>query len=154
MELEKDGTLPFLDLLVSRKNNRFETCFYSKPTDTGLYITDYSHCDNRHKINLVKGLAYRAWSLASTFHYAVENAEAVTQRLIKNGYKRSFINPLIKSTISVLYNNSPNIRLKDKSERSFSSNLLIAPFSSGAKKLKNSIEKLCIDGVKKSLCCF
>jgi hypothetical protein len=38
MKKEVDGVLPFLDVLVRRKENKIETEVYTKATDSGLYL--------------------------------------------------------------------------------------------------------------------
>ena len=37
-EEEKDGQIPFLDLILVRKNYTFETTVYKKPTNNGVYL--------------------------------------------------------------------------------------------------------------------
>ena len=34
-EMERNGKLPFLDILIERKSGHYETGIYRKPTDTG-----------------------------------------------------------------------------------------------------------------------
>jgi hypothetical protein len=38
VEREKDASIPFLDVKVTRKNGKVTTEVYRKPTDTGLYL--------------------------------------------------------------------------------------------------------------------
>ena len=37
-EEEKDGQIPFLDVLLVRKNDTFETTVYRKPRNNGIYL--------------------------------------------------------------------------------------------------------------------
>ena len=37
-EEEKDGQIPFLDVLLVRKNDTFETTVHRKPTNNGIYL--------------------------------------------------------------------------------------------------------------------
>ena len=41
-EIEKDNTIPFLDILIIRKSEKIETTMYRQKTCTDLYINWYS----------------------------------------------------------------------------------------------------------------
>jgi hypothetical protein len=38
LEQEKDGSLPFLDIVITRRENQLETSVYRKKTDSGRYL--------------------------------------------------------------------------------------------------------------------
>ena len=64
-EIEVDGKLPFLDILVERENNgSFSTSVYRKPTDTGLYINWHAFAPLSWKkgtlFGILKGLSFYA----------------------------------------------------------------------------------------------
>ena len=42
-EVEQNKCLPFLDVLVTRVNDKFSTSLYRKPTFSGLYTNFYSY---------------------------------------------------------------------------------------------------------------
>ena len=52
MEKEQDNKLPFLDVLVTRKEQEFRSSVYHKPTFTGQYLNFNSH----HPYNVKKGI--------------------------------------------------------------------------------------------------
>ena len=60
MELENNGKLPFLRLLIVRNSSRLDTKVYAKPTDTGLWLHYQSHVDVKYKHSLLKTMLNRA----------------------------------------------------------------------------------------------
>ena len=53
MELEHDGSIPFLGTVLTRCGGTLTTEVYRKPTDTGLLLHFQSHVDSRYKKGLV-----------------------------------------------------------------------------------------------------
>ena len=51
VEMEKQGCLLFLDVLVSKVNGGFETNTFHKPTDTGLGLKFESAVSSKYKLN-------------------------------------------------------------------------------------------------------
>ena len=66
MELEREGSIPFLGTVITRCGNTLKTEVYRKPTDTGLLLHFQSHVDNRYKKGLVYAMVDRAYRLSST----------------------------------------------------------------------------------------
>jgi hypothetical protein len=89
-ELEREGRLPFLDVMVERCDNRFVTTVYRKPTFTGEYVRWSSFCDRRRKINIIKTLVHRARSICSP-EKLPEEFERIKSILIGNGYPENNI---------------------------------------------------------------
>jgi hypothetical protein len=52
MEMEVNGHLPFLDVLVTKKEGSLTTTVYRKPTHTGTYI----HHKSNHLMHLKRGV--------------------------------------------------------------------------------------------------
>ena len=57
-EIETNNSLSFLDVLVTKSNNKFITSVYQKPTFTGQYIHSNSFGPQQHKTNLINTLTY------------------------------------------------------------------------------------------------
>lgn len=55
-DMETDGSIPFLDVLVTRAENRLPTAVYRKPTFTGLGINYLSFIVELFKVNAIKTL--------------------------------------------------------------------------------------------------
>ena len=85
MEGEVDGSLPFLEVRVTRVASGMVTSLYRKPTFTGLYTPWDSFSPTVYKINLVRALTFRINRVCSP---AVVQEELDTLRTIltRNGY--------------------------------------------------------------------
>ena len=65
IEYENDDKLPFLDTLVFRRDDCFNTTVFRKKTFTGLGSNYYSHCFFNFKLNSLSTLIHRAYNLTS-----------------------------------------------------------------------------------------
>ena len=65
-EVENNNQLPFLDTIVDKFENSFETGLYRKPTHTGLGLKYNSYTSKTYKVNLISCLVDRAYKLCST----------------------------------------------------------------------------------------
>ncbi|KAF2344598.1 Reverse transcriptase domain, partial [Trinorchestia longiramus] len=54
MECENNNELPFLDCLVTRRENKFEVSVYRKNTFSGLGMSFFSYCTFRFKLNCIR----------------------------------------------------------------------------------------------------
>ena len=59
MELETDQQIPFLDMLIERREYKLSTAWYSKPTDTGVYLSYHACAPTKYKRNYVEGAVHR-----------------------------------------------------------------------------------------------
>ena len=102
MEVEEEGELPFLDMLITRKGCDLSSTWYSKPTGTGPVMNFHSLAPIRYKRSVVGGFVhriYRACSTWSNFHDIIEKAKDILE---KNQYPPEFYNPIIKENIERL----------------------------------------------------
>ena len=91
MEIEKDNTIPFLDMSVSRDSNGLLTiCVYRKPTHTDQYLAYDSHHPQSVKRGIVKCLYDRAKHLTSKPSTISEEKKHLSSVLVSNGYRSSF----------------------------------------------------------------
>ena len=66
MELEHDGSIPFLGTVLTRCGGTLTTDVCRKPTHKGLLLHFQSHVDSRFKKGLVDTMVNRAYRLSST----------------------------------------------------------------------------------------
>ena len=66
-EVEEGGSLSFLDILITKANNKFETSVFRKETFTGLGTHFLSFEPFIYKVNSIKTLIYRAYHLSSSY---------------------------------------------------------------------------------------
>ncbi|XP_071440278.1 uncharacterized protein [Hetaerina americana] len=91
MELEKNKQIPFLDVLVKRKEDGgLGHAVYRKATHTDRYLNSLSHHHPAQKASLVATIVHRAYELSEAESLSAEKKHIMTA-LQKNGYKRSVV---------------------------------------------------------------
>ncbi|MGR8650110.1 hypothetical protein ACNGQH_25240, partial [Escherichia coli] len=120
LEVEKNGCLPFLDVLVCRKpDGSLGHRVYRKPTHTDRYLHKTSNHHPRQKRGVIKTLVDRANRICEPAHLQDE-LKHLTAAFQANGYSRQEIK---RST-------NANRRHKDKEEGALSGFALL-PFIKG-----------------------
>ena len=102
IEMEKDGHLPFLDMVIIRSNGKLSSKWYCKPTDTGLIMNFHAVAPLRYKRSVVSGFVYRIHNSCSTWQYFHTSLCTAKRILDNNQYPSSFYEPIISDTISKL----------------------------------------------------
>ena len=95
METEKNGKLPFLDVLVRNKPNLL-TSVYRKPTCTGLLTIFFSFTPSKYKNGLIKTLLDRCYKINNTWKGFDNDLENLTKILSKNQFPTELINKVTK----------------------------------------------------------
>ena len=90
-EMESDRTLPFLDCLISRKNNSFETSVYRKDSFTGLGMSFYSFIPFSFKLNSIKTLIYRGYHISSNYFNIHSEFDFLINFFKNNGFPKNLI---------------------------------------------------------------
>lgn len=98
-ETELNNQLPFLDILVHRTSNGFETSVFRKATFSGLYTQWNSFCSSSRKINLIKTLVHRAVKICSQTHLPGE-LEFLKNMFMENGYPEHVIQACITQKLA------------------------------------------------------
>ena len=92
VEVEQDGQLPFLDILVKRTSSgSLDTQVYRKGTHTDQVLSLTSNHPRQHKVSCVKTLFSRIHTHCSTFDSQVAERKYLFGVFQSNGYPRSFI---------------------------------------------------------------
>ena len=108
-EQELNNTLPFLDVLITKNNNSLTTEVYRKDTFTGLGLNFQSFIPNLFKINSIKTLLHRAFSICSTWSLLHDELEKLKCYFHSNGYPLDLIEKHIKRFINNKFDNTkPN----------------------------------------------
>ena len=137
MEIETSDGLSFLDVHVSRKDNRLSTAVHRKPTHTDKYLHFQSNHHPQIKTGIVKCLAHRARSICSEDNIDKE-INHLQQVFEKNDYPPSLVKKCLQSTNSTLSNTtSPGT---DSNTSTHTKKILVLPYCKG---LSESINKLC-----------
>ena len=140
-EVEKDSTLPFLDVNVIRDGNVFSTSVYKKPTFSGVYTNFVSFLPDEYKRGLIYTLLFRIFSIVSDyskFHLEVQKLREV---MLKNGYPSSFFDKYVKSFLTRIFKVKTIKATVERKEL-----LLVLPYLGAASlqlrtKLENAISK-------------
>ena len=90
VEMESDGQLPFLDVLLRHDpDGSISTSVYRKPTHTDRYLDFSSHHPLAHKIAVVRTLHTRAESINSSVLGKDKETKHLRQALTSNGYPKA-----------------------------------------------------------------
>ena len=124
VEKESDSQLPFLDMVIERRDGQLTSGWYQKPTDTGLCLSYHACAPQRYKRNTIQGMVHRIHNACSTwqkFHDGLTRAKDIWEA---NQYPPSFFNPLVRHTLEkILREEVPSAEpsetknKKDKNER-------------------------------------
>ena len=104
-EIEKEGSLPFLDMKIIRANGQLISTWYTKPTDTGLTMNYHSLAPEKYKRSVVSGMIHRIIRACSTWIKVHESIMKAKKILLDNQYPPSFFDPIIKKTLHSIFEN-------------------------------------------------
>ena len=94
-----NGTLPFLDILVTKQDYNIKTTVYKKKTDVGKCLNYKSECTERYKEAVMKAYINRTIQVCSSWELADEEIERITQILVNNNYPQHLIEKEIKASL-------------------------------------------------------
>ena len=104
MEVEKNGSIPFLDVLVYKKTDGYlGHKVFRKKTHTDSYLEADSHHHPAQKLGIINTLATRASRICDAEHLKEEQGNLV--RVFKNiGYKENDIRRTLRKPVGILKN--------------------------------------------------
>ena len=121
---EENGSVPFLDVLLSCKNGKITTDIYHKPTDSFNYLPFYS-CHARHtKINIPFSLATRICGIVSNPQTRNTRLQQMQQRLLNKKYPLHIIQKGIKRALSLKREDIINPNHKHKKHSHYQCHLI------------------------------
>ena len=89
-EKEVNGSLSFLDVLISRSNKGFTTTVYHKPTFSGVYSNFTSFIADECKHSFIFSLLSRIFSIVSDFSMFHEGANYLKDVLEEKFFSHYF----------------------------------------------------------------
>ena len=107
-EYEKDNSLSFLDILVTRTDGSFTTNIYRKPTFSGVYSNFSSFMPKCYKKSLALTLVYRLYNIVSCPSKLKDELKKLKEILFRNGYPLFFTENCIKTFFKNIQNNPNN----------------------------------------------
>ena len=102
-ESEENGSLSFLDINITRENNRFVASVYRKPTFSGAFTNFESFIPEMHKRRLIETLLHRIFRLCSSYKNFHREIETLGSILKHNNYPQNFLNQCIKKFLNKLF---------------------------------------------------
>ena len=101
-EIEENGSLSFLDIKISRENNKFMTSVYRKPTFSGVFTNFESFIPDIYKRGLIETLLHRSFRLCSNyenFHREIETLKSIIKR---SSYPHNLVNHCMERFLNKL----------------------------------------------------
>ena len=144
-EIEKENSLPFLDIKIERKADKFETSIYRKPTFSGVYLNFKSSAPETYKKGLINCLLYRIYNLCSNWTIIHAEINTIKKILIRNKYPLNFIDYCINKFLDKCF--VKKVPEKDSMESSPKEEFTIAlPFLGNQSNIvKKKLKKLFSD---------
>ena len=137
MEVEQNNKIPFLDVLISRDNNKFNSTVYRKPTFSGMGLSYFSHCVRKFKLNSIKSLISRAYGICSSYYLLDLEFQFIRKHLKNNGFPTTLVNDIIGSFLNNRYDRQNYI---DSSAQCFY--VTLPYFGKHSEKLKSDLSVL------------
>ena len=95
-EEENDNKISFLDISITRTENKFTTSIFRKKAFSGVYLSYYSHLPTDYKKSLIDTLPPRSFNICSfypSFHQEILFLKSVWW---KNSFPLYFIDKCVK----------------------------------------------------------
>ena len=121
-EIENENSISFLDISISKDNNKFATSVYHKPTSSGVFTNFGSFIPKSCKYNLLFTLTHRAFKLCSNFELFHLEIHKLKTNFENNSYLKSFVDLCIKKYLDKVFFK------KGSSTESFKKRTYLHPF--------------------------
>ncbi|XP_062711417.1 uncharacterized protein LOC134289523 [Aedes albopictus] len=97
VEQEAEGKLPFLDLMISRReDNKLKFGIYRKPTSTDRYITSDSNHFGAQQKAAFHSMAHRLYNIPMERDDFVEERNRIHKAAEVNGYEKEFVDKILR----------------------------------------------------------
>ena len=95
-EIENDNSIPFLDIMITKTPTGLATNVYRKPTHTDQGLHWFSFCPNLYKINSIKTLLNRAYSICSNNLLLHQEFKKLENYFLANNYCYDMFQKVLK----------------------------------------------------------
>src|SRR5215469_16071177 len=113
-ELESNNMLPFLDLLITKDNNKINTSIFRKKTNTTLSLNFFSHIPDIYKLNTIKIFLYRAYHLSSNFIKMNTEFEYLKKFFSNNAFNIETFHQIQNKFLNTIFHPKPEISTANK----------------------------------------
>lgn len=131
MEMENDGCLPFLDVLIRRNSSGFKYSVYRKPTNISSYVHFYSGQSNKVKKSVFSSMFLRALRVCSP-EYIDDEIDKIRNAGKKLKYPDSVLNSAFEAAKKTMYQN--------QKEPYNTKNLLVLPYNNNMKDIPHLLK--------------
>ena len=107
-EIEINKKLPFLDVLVERKDGELHTAVYRKSTNTGECINYNSICPERYKTAVINTFLHRAYTVCSTWELFHSEVSHIRKLLVNNNFPIGLVDETVKKFVDNKFQNNAN----------------------------------------------
>ena len=101
-EIEENGSLSFLDIKISRENNKLVTSVYRKPTFSEVFTNFESFIPDIYKRGLVETLLYSSFRLCSNYENFPREIETLKSIIKRNSYPHNLVNHCMERFLNKL----------------------------------------------------
>ena len=139
LECETNNALSFLDVKVSRENNKFITSVIRKEIFTEQGTSFFSFCFHNFKLNSIKTLVHRAYNIISNYFLFHLELDFLKQYFFNNGYPRHILDTHIKKFLDNKF-----LRNSDVQNDRVTKFISLLYFGHKSVKMKGELSKLFI----------
>ncbi|RWS20130.1 uncharacterized protein B4U80_04888 [Leptotrombidium deliense] len=113
IEHETEYKLPYLDVMVTRIQEKIDTSIYRKPTNSYRYLNFDSHVSIQNKKAVIYSLAYRAYNLISNPMKINAELNFIREILNRNNYPDFLITRVFQNVYNKLLSNESQVESDD-----------------------------------------
>ena len=152
-EIEKDNTIPFLDILIIGKPGKIETTVYRKKKCTDLYMNWYSFAPQSWKWGTLQTLVQRAHVNCSTEKYLKEELNHIRKTFNEINNYPHWVTRRVFKEIKEMTPSKKEIQVKEDENTSSKNHLLVLSYQ-GEKginivnSMKRYVKKILPDNIK------
>ena len=112
VEYEKDGKLPFLDVLIHNNNTHLDYSVYRKPTNSDMYLHYYSFSSFDVKMGVAHGLFLRALRICKNDNYLNIEINYIFKTLSALAYPEYVLNAALKKARITYFKDKTDNKIK------------------------------------------